>query len=69
MYTDEDLSSMSTMAALLCAQLKGQANRCATRLNGRRSLTFFFISIELEEGRGLDTVGPNCHHHMCREIV
>jgi len=71
MYTAEDISSMSTMAALLCTQLKGQANRWATGVNGRRSLTFFIIiSIELkEEGRGLDTVGSNCHHHMYREIV
>jgi hypothetical protein len=68
MYTAEDISSMSTMAAFVCAQLKGHANRWATGMNDRRSLTFF-ISKELKLGRGLDTVGANCHHHMYREIV
>ncbi len=43
MYTAEDITSMSTMAAVLCTQLKGQANRWATGVNGRRSLTFLLL--------------------------
>lgn len=42
-YIDDGISSMSTMAAVLYAQLKGQANRWATRVNVRRSLFFFYF--------------------------
>lgn len=41
MFFVEDISSMSTMTAFVCAQLKGQANRWATGVNDRRSLFVF----------------------------
>ncbi len=43
MYIVDGISSMSTMAVVLCAQLKGQANRWATEVNDRRSLAFFYF--------------------------
>ncbi len=43
MYIADGISSMSTMAVLLYAQLKGQANRWATGMNDGRSLAFFLF--------------------------